>query len=255
MKQLTGILFLFFFLLNVQAQTSGLVRYQETFKSFTGTHESLYDLYFNIEHSVYLWQENPNAPTLVSTSSFVQDLPSRESADPFFYKKLGESKIIYNESTTMNDYTVLDDSLNLVWDIKNEMKNIGGFECQQATTFFRGRNYTAWFTHEIPVDFGPMKFGGLPGLILEIYDDEGVIHIAASEININNKGIEVDEIVKKIDLDVDFSYPAFLDKRCTDAKDWIKMIESKMGRGADRIISTAVGSDENVEKDYMECDE
>ncbi|MDO5656623.1 MAG: GLPGLI family protein [Flavobacteriaceae bacterium] len=255
MKPLFSIIFFYILILNTQAQTAGLVRYEETFKNFIGTHEILYDLYFNIEHSVYLLQENPNDPTRVSKGSFAQYFPSLESEDRFFYRKLGASYIINNENTSMKYYTVLDDSLNINWDIKNEYKNIGGFACQQANTSFRGRNYTAWFTEEIPVDFGPMKFGGLPGLILEIYDDEGVIHIAASEININNDGGDIDEIVRKIDLDVDFSYQEFLDQRCIDALAMNKIIESKMGRGANRIISTSVGNDENVEKDYMECGE
>lgn len=35
---------------------------------------------------------------------------------------------------------------------------------------FRGRDYIAWFTEEIPVSKGPYKFNGLPGLIVLIHD-------------------------------------------------------------------------------------
>ncbi|WP_051929338.1 GLPGLI family protein [Flavobacterium sp. 83] len=56
------------------------------------------------------------------------------------------------------------------WTIEKETKKIGNFTCKRATAIFRGRNYTAWYSPEIAVPFGPWKLNGLPGLILEAYD-------------------------------------------------------------------------------------
>ena len=47
-----------------------------------------------------------------------------------------------------------------------------GYPCHKATTHFRGRDYVAWYTEEIPYPYGPYKFGGLPGLITCIYDTQ-----------------------------------------------------------------------------------
>ncbi|WP_310557213.1 GLPGLI family protein [Flavobacterium sp.] len=58
------------------------------------------------------------------------------------------------------------------WKLLAETKKIGNFECHKAKAFFRGREYTAWYTNEIPVPFGPWKLQGLPGLILEAYDTD-----------------------------------------------------------------------------------
>ncbi|PNP94704.1 hypothetical protein BFS16_07440 [Hoylesella timonensis] len=61
--------------------------------------------------------------------------------------------------------------INFNWQLDIEKKKILGYTCQKAKCSFRGRNYVAWFTSEIPISEGPYKFSGLPGLILQIHDE------------------------------------------------------------------------------------
>lgn len=61
----------------------------------------------------------------------------------------------------------------LDWHITSEEKEIGGYKSQKATVSYRGREWTAWFTEELPIPYGPYVFGGLPGLILELRDQKG----------------------------------------------------------------------------------
>jgi GLPGLI family protein len=56
------------------------------------------------------------------------------------------------------------------WELYDDTLTVLGYLCQKATCKFRGRNYTAWFAVDIPINNGPWKFGGLPGLILKVYD-------------------------------------------------------------------------------------
>ena len=58
------------------------------------------------------------------------------------------------------------------WVISDETLTVAGYLCQKAICKFRGREYTAWFTTDIPINNGPWKFGGLPGLILKVYDKD-----------------------------------------------------------------------------------
>lgn len=62
----------------------------------------------------------------------------------------------------------------LHWTLSEERKSVAGYSCRQATTDFRGRKWIAWFTEEIPTMSGPWKLAGLPGLILEAEDSEGL---------------------------------------------------------------------------------
>jgi len=67
-------------------------------------------------------------------------------------------------------YTYEEERLSPNWEIQPNKKDILGYSCQSAICYYRGRNYIAWFTTELPLPFGPWKFGGLPGLILKISD-------------------------------------------------------------------------------------
>jgi GLPGLI family protein len=59
------------------------------------------------------------------------------------------------------------------WELSEDTLTYLSYLCQKATCTFRGRDYTAWFTSDIPIHNGPWKFGGLPGLILKVEDSKG----------------------------------------------------------------------------------
>jgi len=56
------------------------------------------------------------------------------------------------------------------WNLDKGEKILLSHKCNKATVNYRGRNYTAWYTTDIPINNGPYIFGGLPGLILEAED-------------------------------------------------------------------------------------
>jgi len=60
----------------------------------------------------------------------------------------------------------------LDWKLLNSNESkIFGYTVNKATVKFGNRNWTAFYTTEIPFQDGPYKFEGLPGLILKIIDD------------------------------------------------------------------------------------
>ncbi len=61
----------------------------------------------------------------------------------------------------------------LVWQILPETAVIGTYKTQKAETEFAGRRWSAWFTQDIPLQEGPYKFSGLPGLIVKVEDNDG----------------------------------------------------------------------------------
>lgn len=63
------------------------------------------------------------------------------------------------------------EDLKFDWKIQSGKEKIGAYNTQKATTEYGGRKWTAWFTPDIPLQDGPYKFYGLPGLIVKVTDD------------------------------------------------------------------------------------
>jgi GLPGLI family protein len=90
----------------------------------------------------------------------------------YINKKLADREINFQEEIVKDYYEYSEDLSSIKWNILPETKDISGFAVQKAKTSYAGRNYTAWFTSEIPIPDGPYKFNGLPGLIIKIADEK-----------------------------------------------------------------------------------
>lgn len=70
------------------------------------------------------------------------------------------------------DYYKYQTNDKIVWNILPETKTQNNYNMQKAITNFGGRNWIAWFSKDIPINQGPFKFQGLPGLIFQIEDEK-----------------------------------------------------------------------------------
>jgi GLPGLI family protein len=86
----------------------------------------------------------------------------------------------------------LSDSLYpMQWRITDETRLIDTLQCTMATCRFRGRNYIAWFCADIPLPYGPWKMGGLPGLIIELMDDQDNMLMRLTSFSKTDKRFEM----------------------------------------------------------------
>ncbi len=124
-------------------------------------------------------KRNPNSNNI----SF--SLGSKDSIGNYVYRNYSENKIIFRNRSSkfFNAKVVNDDWVSINWKLKNSSKKIGNYKCQKAVGYFRGRTYTAWFTDEIPLSYGPWKLFGLPGLIMEAKDENGEFQIKMTSID------------------------------------------------------------------------
>ena len=84
-------------------------------------------------------------------------------------KDLNNKKISFETKVGDSKYNV-EQNVNLKWNLSNGFDELLNYKVQKATTEFGGRTWIAWFAKDIPIQDGPYKFYGLPGLILKIED-------------------------------------------------------------------------------------
>ena len=91
-----------------------------------------------------------------------------------YYSKKEDS--ILTRSVGLDEVHVVKEKRTAIaWELHPETKTIGKFTCNKASSTFRGRTYEVWYTPEIPVFYGPWKLHGLPGLVMEVKDNEGML--------------------------------------------------------------------------------
>ncbi len=86
------------------------------------------------------------------------------------FKNIAAKKMVIETMILQTEYNIEEPLPDISWTILPEQKTINDYKCQKATCNFKGRNYTAWFSSQLPFRTGPWKLGNLPGLILEAYD-------------------------------------------------------------------------------------
>jgi GLPGLI family protein len=99
-----------------------------------------------------------------------QDL--RSNIQYIIEKDIANQNIVYQSRIGRDQYSY-NETPNFQWKILPETVKIGEYQTQKAETRFGGRIWYAWFTQQIPLQEGPYKFSGLPGLIVKIQDAKG----------------------------------------------------------------------------------
>jgi GLPGLI family protein len=157
------------FILNAQKSMS--VKYQMVMKFSTMIEkEGLYNLHLFDKTSFFVFLGKDEK------SSIKQNPPA---SNRFIIVKDLKARKIYDRS----EFGTIEDSLSLMsWQLDKTQKVILGYSCKKATCTFRGRNYEAFYAEKIPISNGPFKFGGLPGLILEISSTDKFIRYEAVQI-------------------------------------------------------------------------
>jgi GLPGLI family protein len=104
-------------------------------------------------------------------------------------------QIIHDIIDVQGKTYLIEDSLRPPrWLIKNEMKEIAGHVCMNAfyNDTLKHQKIMAWYALDIPIQGGPERFYGAPGLILEVDINDGALVITADKIELKKLTTELD---------------------------------------------------------------
>ncbi len=118
----------------------------------------------------------------------IKDMP-RKDGSYYVMKSFPTNKMSTYDTVGLDKFCYDEHLEEWSWEIGDSTKNILGYECVEAATDYHGRRWTVWFAPDIPMQNGPWKFCGLPGLILEAVSDGGQYSFIASGIQQTEKTI------------------------------------------------------------------
>lgn len=127
----------------------------------------------------------------------------RQYSETEFYYYANEGKLFTKEQLGVT-YLIEESPEKIDWKITPETLNIEGIACKKAIGSFRGRNWTAWFAEELPFASGPWKLVGLPGLIIQAYDEQkevifdfaGLENLAQNQTKVAESSLDENKIKK-----------------------------------------------------------
>jgi GLPGLI family protein len=183
--------------------------FQEAMKSAT---EKQYILSFTKSECLYEEQEKLEKPEASANGGFSVSVSFPGEGKK--YINLKDKKSIAEDEIFGKEFLIVGPLEKPDWKLLNETKKIGEYNCFKAELLIqvtekqkeeykeflkkvetkpslfkmeepKDKTIVAWYTPEIPVSFGPKNYWGLPGLILEINEEDSII--LCSKVTLSNK--------------------------------------------------------------------
>ncbi|WP_430810255.1 MULTISPECIES: GLPGLI family protein [unclassified Carboxylicivirga] len=100
------------------------------------------------------------------------------------FKDYNKGTMVYDESLGRDIY-IIEEGLDLFnWHTTEECDTLLDYPCKTAFAEFRGREYKAYYTTDLPFTAAPWKFHGLPGVILKVASVDDVLLYQAKSLEI-----------------------------------------------------------------------
>ena len=225
--------------------------------------QKTYKLTFNKSSSVYQQEAELAKPSVGMAGDFQITSIGGGGGSDVLYKNV-QSQTYIDQKETMGKNFLIKDSISTIdWQLGSKSKYIGEYLCFNATYVkqvpkmkkmsfsnnsdadedeediepeMEDRVVSAWYTTQIPVNNGPAKYQGLPGLILEIHD--GKLTVICSQIIINPEDkVEIEAPTKGKEVNQK-EYDEIMDKK---NKEMMERYAPRKGSKNGEVIEIRIG--------------
>jgi GLPGLI family protein len=149
--------------------------------------EVICQLYFNDKEAVFFKSRKLNTPN--KTKKLIDILIGNEM---FYSNSINKTTLIQKQ---FGGELFLIESNFFNWELTQETRLINNYTCYEAIGVKISENsngvfknpIVAWYTPEIPINFGPKEFCGLPGAIIELNDNKLLYVAKKIELNTSKK--------------------------------------------------------------------
>ena len=176
------VVILFFSTLSYAQKLEGTIRFLNTIKGKEYADTFISQLYLNATQTRFLsWDENDPEEQYRRTDNVITRDFSKHTMHDI-------------DEIAGKKYIIVDSLKAPRWLIKNEMKEIAGHVCMNAfyNDTLRKQRIIAWYALDIPIQGGPDRYFGAPGLILEVNVNEGWLVTTADKIELKKLTNELD---------------------------------------------------------------
>lgn len=205
------------------------------------------------------FQSLPETDDIAATMNSVRELkskyPDRSSLEILIGSPEQEAYTYINKAGI--DLLMYEESLPVMeWELTDSTKTVCGYECHHARASVYGRTWDVWYSVGLPMAYGPYVLGGLPGLILEATDTDGIFHFTAVGIG----SIQDDSTVELIGKEeaVKCTRKKYLALRRSNAGQTYSELAANIIAGTGKVvrITDADGNDisdkKQSEKNYLD---
>ncbi|WP_223577844.1 GLPGLI family protein [Sphingobacterium sp. GVS05A] len=182
-----------------------------------------YKFYYTLR--VYLKENN----AIYSLDSVKTVNSVRIAGNTEFNLRDSTGSFLNNENFMNSNFTVKGNVKDYNWQISEDTVNIAGYTCYRAT-LKELPDAVVYFTPDIPVNYGPALYQGLPGLVMQVDSDFELIKVTnATFVNDKEKN-QFSKLSESLVREKKNAKTVSLRESITAKANFMKMVQNKMAQ-------------------------